>query len=175
MYHESRHRYDDCIMESGVLLWVLGTVLVLAGLAGTLLPLLPGIPLMMAGMLLVAWADGFTRIGGATLLVLAALTVLSLLAEALAAALGAKRVGASRAAVAGAALGALFGFFAGIIGILVGPFVGAMAGELLARPGATRAVEVGVGAWAGFLIGTVAKVAIAFVMLALFIAALFID
>lgn len=175
MYHESYRRYDDCIMDSGTLLWVLGIILVLAGLAGTLLPLLPGIPLMLGGMLLVAWADDFSRVGAGMLAVLAALTVLSLIAEAVAAALGAKRVGASRAAVTGAALGALLGFLAGFIGIVVGPFIGAVAGELLARPGTSRAVEVGVGAWIGFLIGTVAKIAIAFVMLGLFIAAFFID
>ncbi len=165
----------NAIMETTTLLWVLGTVLILAGLAGTLLPLLPGIPLMMGGMLLGAWAENFTRVGWGTLAVLGALTLLSLLVEALAAALGARRVGASRAALAGAALGALFGFFGGFIGILVGPFIGAVAGELMARPGAMRAMQVGAGAWVGFLVGTVAKVAIAFMMLGLFIAALLIE
>lgn len=163
------------IMEMTTLLWVLGAVLVLLGLAGTVLPLVPGIPLMLAGMLLAAWAEDFTRIGWGTLVLLAVLTALSLVVEAMAAALGAKRVGASRAAILGAALGALFGFFAGFIGILVGPFIGAVAGELLARPGASRAVEVGVGAWVGFLIGTVAKIAVAFVMLGVFVAALLIN
>src|SRR5690606_20229088 len=103
------------IMEMTTLLWVLGAVLVLLGLAGTVLPLVPGIPLMLAGMLLAAWAEDFSRIGWGTLVLLAVLTALSLVVEAMAAALGAKRVGASRAAILGAALGALFGFFAGFI------------------------------------------------------------
>ena len=163
------------IMDMTTLLWVLGGVLMLLGLAGTVLPLVPGIPLMLAGMVLAAWAEGFTRIGWATLVLLAVLTALSLVVEAMAAALGAKRVGASGAAVAGAALGALLGFFAGFVGIIIGPFIGAVAGELLARPGAGRAVAVGVGAWIGFLVGTVAKIALAFVMLGVFVAALLIN
>lgn len=163
------------IMDTTTLLWVLAGVLMLAGLAGTLLPLVPGIPLMMAGMLLAAWAEDFTRIGWGTLLLLALLTALSFVIEAVAAAMGAKRVGASRAAVVGAALGALFGFFLGFVGLLIGPFLGAVAGELLARPGATRAMQVGFGAWVGFLLGTVAKVAVAFMMLGVFVAAVIID
>lgn len=163
------------IMDTTTLLWVLAGVLMLVGLAGTLLPLVPGIPLMMAGMLLAAWAEDFTRIGRGTLLLLALLTALSFVIEAVAAAMGAKRVGASRAAVFGAALGALFGFFLGFVGLLIGPFVGAVAGELLARPGATRAMQVGFGAWVGFLLGTVAKIAVAFMMLGVFVAAVIID
>jgi|SRR5690606_9989038 len=163
------------IMDTTTLLWVLAGVLMLVGLAGTLLPLVPGIPLMMAGMLLAAWAEDFRRIGWGTLLVLALLTALSFVIEAVAAAMGAKRVGASRAAVVGAALGALFGFFLGLVGLLIGPFVGAVAGELLARPGATRAMQVGFGAWVGFLLGTVAKVAVAFMMLGVFMAAVIIE
>lgn len=163
------------IMDTTTLLWVLAGVLVLVGLVGTLVPLLPGIPLMMGGMLLGAWAEDFTRVGWYTLGFLLALTVLSLVVEAAASGLGAKRVGASRAAVVGAALGALFGFFLGIVGLLVGPFVGAVAGELLARGGPARAMQVGAGAWLGFLVGTVAKVAIAFIMLGVFLFAFFID
>ena len=162
------------IMDMTILLWVLGGVLMLLGLAGTVLPLIPGIPLLWVGMVLAAWAEDFTRIGWGTLLLLAALTVLSLVIEAVAAALGARRVGASRAAVMGAALGALFGFMAGLIGIIVGPFIGAVIGELVARPDGRRAVTVGVGAWIGLLVGTVAKIAVAFVMLGVFIAALLI-
>jgi uncharacterized protein len=162
-------------MNSSLLLWLLAAVLVLVGLAGTLLPLLPGIPLMLIGMLIGAWADDFTRIGWVTLAILATLTALSLVIELVAAALGAKRVGASRAAIAGAALGTAFGFFLGLPGLILGPFVGALAGELFAHRDPRRAVHVGIGAWVGFMIGTIAKLAIAFMMLGVFLAALFID
>lgn len=162
-------------MDSTVLLWLLAGVLMLAGLAGTLLPMLPGIPLMMIGMLIAAWAEDFTRIGWVTLVILGVLMGLSFVVELVAAALGTKRVGASRQAVAGAALGTLVGVFFGLPGILLGPFVGAVAGELAARRDAGNALRAGAGAWLGFLIGTVAKLAVAFAMLGVFIAALVLD
>jgi uncharacterized protein YqgC (DUF456 family) len=163
------------VMDVSLLLWVLAAVLVLVGLAGTVLPLLPGIPLMMAGMLIAAWADGFTRIGWLTLAILGVLMAFSFVIELLAAALGAKRVGASREAIAGAALGTLLGFFMGLPGLILGPFIGALAGELLARRDAARAVEVGIGAWIGFVLGAIAKLAVAFTMLGVFLAAWLID
>jgi uncharacterized protein YqgC (DUF456 family) len=162
-------------MDSSLLLWLLAGLLVLVGLAGTLLPLLPGIPLMLVGMILAAWADDFTRIGWVTLVILAVLTALSFVIELVAAALGAKRVGASRQAIAGAALGTALGFFLGLPGLILGPFVGALAGELMARRDPAQAVHVGIGAWVGFMLGTIAKLAVAFMMLGVFIAAWLID
>jgi uncharacterized protein len=162
-------------MDTSLLLWLLAALLVLVGLAGTLLPLLPGIPLMLAGMLIAAWADDFTRIGWVTLTILAVLTAASFVVELVAAALGAKRVGASRAAITGAALGTVLGFFLGLPGLVLGPFVGALAGELMARRDPRRAVHVGLGAWVGFAVGTVAKLAVAFMMLGVFLAAWLID
>lgn len=163
------------IMDMSLLLWLLAAVLVLVGLAGTLLPLLPGIPLMLAGMLIAAWADGFVRITWVTLVILAVLMMLSFVIELGAAAMGVKRMGASRQAVTGAAVGTLLGFFLGLPGLILGPFIGALAGELLARRSPARAVEVGIGAWIGFLVGTIARLAVAFTMLGVFIAAWFID
>jgi uncharacterized protein YqgC (DUF456 family) len=162
-------------MDTSLLLWLLAALLILVGLTGTLLPLLPGIPLMLMGMLIAAWADNFARIGWVTLTVLAVLTALSFVIELAAAALGARRVGASRAAIAGAALGTALGFFFGLPGLILGPFLGALAGELVARRDAARAIQVGIGAWLGFIVGTVAKLAIAFMMLGVFLAAWLID
>lgn len=162
-------------MDSTVLLWLLAGVLMLVGLAGTLLPLLPGIPLMMAGMVIAAWAGDFRHIGWVTLVILGVLTVLSIVVDLAAAALGTRRVGASRRAVAGAALGTLVGVFFGLPGLLLGPFVGAVAGELAARGDTDVALRAGAGAWLGFLVGTVAKLAVAFAMVGVFIAALLID
>jgi uncharacterized protein YqgC (DUF456 family) len=163
------------VMDAALLLWILAGVLMLVGLAGTLLPALPGIPLMMIGMLIAAWADDFTRIGWVTLLILAVLMALSFAIELAAAALGARRVGASREAIAGAALGALLGLFMGLAGLILGPFIGAVVGELMARRNTSQAMRAGVGAWLGFVVGTIAKLAVAFTMLGVFLLALFID
>jgi uncharacterized protein YqgC (DUF456 family) len=163
------------VMDAALLLWILAGVLMLVGLAGTLLSALPGIPLMMIGMLIAAWADDFTRIGWVTLLILAVLMALSFAIELAAAALGARRVGASREAIAGAALGALLGLFMGVAGLILGPFIGAVVGELMARRNTSQAMRAGVGAWLGFVVGTIAKLAVAFTMLGVFLLALFID
>ena len=110
-------------------MWVLAVLLVFAGLAGTVLPALPGVPLVFAGLLLGAWADGFVRVGPLTLILLGVFTALSFAIDFAAAALGAKRVGATKYAIIGAALGTLTGIFFGLPGLLIGPFAGAVTGE----------------------------------------------
>ncbi len=155
------------------LYYILAAVLVLVGLAGTVLPALPGLPLVFGGMLLAAWAGDFQHIGGFTVAVLAALTLLSLLVDFWATAVGAKRVGASRKAVIGAVIGTFAGLFFGLVGIFIGPFVGALAGELLHRRSlgggdVGEAAKIGIGTWMGILFGVVLKLGLAFVMIGVF-------
>src|SRR5881394_3658460 len=107
------------------LYFILSGVLILVGLAGTVVPVLPGVPLVFAGMLLAAWADHFQHIGAFTLTLLGVLCALALLIDFFASLLGAKRVGASTRALWGAMFGTLAGLFFGLPGILLGPFLGA--------------------------------------------------
>jgi uncharacterized protein YqgC (DUF456 family) len=148
-------------------------MLVVVGLAGIILPALPGTVLIFAGLLLAAWADSFTRVGAATLVVIGVIAVASYGVDFVAAALGVQRMGASPRAMAGAALGTLLGLFAGLPGLIVGPFVGAVLGELTANRDLARAGRAGVAAWIGFAIGAVVKVAMAFSMIAIFLFAFF--
>ena len=108
-----------------ILLWIVAILLVLVGIAGTVLPMLPGVPIVFGGLLLAAWIDGFAHVGWPVLLALGVLTVVSLIADAAAASLGAKRAGAGRAAAVGAAIGTLVGLFFGLPGLLFGAFAGA--------------------------------------------------
>lgn len=149
-------------------LWILAVVLVLVGLAGVILPLLPGVPLIFAGLLLVAWIDGFTKVGWIVLTILAVLTTASVVVDVVATSLGARRHGASRWAVVGAALGTIVGLFFGFIGLVVAPFAGAVIGELAAGRSAEEARRAGFGTWLGMLLGTAVKVALAFAMLGIF-------
>ncbi|HEV7672154.1 MAG TPA: DUF456 family protein [Thermoanaerobaculia bacterium] len=151
------------------LLWVVAVVLILVGMAGTVLPALPGTPLVFVGLLLAAWADGFTKVGWFTLVLLALLTAASLGIDFFASSLGAKKVGASRLAIAGSVLGGLVGFFFGLPGLFLGPFVGAALGEYISLRSLKRAGKVGLATWLGILFGTAAKIALAFTMLGLFI------
>lgn len=154
-----------------ILLWVLAVGLVLVGLAGILVPALPGTILIFAGLLLAAWADDFSQVGTATLIVLGILAAASYTVDFVAAALGTRRLGASGRGVAGAAIGTAVGFFFGLPGIVLGPFVGAVLGELTAQRDLMRAGRAGVAAWIGFALGTAAKVGIAFLMIAIFVGA----
>lgn len=157
-----------------VVLWTFAIALVAIGLVGVVVPALPGTVLIFAGLFIGAWADGFTRVGTGTLVVLAILAAASYGIDFVAVALGAKRLGASRRAMAGAALGTLLGLPLGLPGLIVGPFVGALLGELTTNPDLMRAGRMGLAAWIGFAIGMVAKVAVAFLMIGIFLAALFV-
>jgi len=155
-------------LDSQTIYYVLAWALVLAGVAGTVLPALPGVPLVFAGMLLAAWAGDFEIVGPGMLVLLGLMTALSVVVDFLAAALGAKRVGASRLAVVGAVIGTFVGVFFGPLGLLGGPFVGALVGELIHVRELRQATRVGLGTWIGVVLGTVLKLGLAFGMLGLF-------
>ena len=155
-------------MDLQIIWYALAAVLIVIGLAGTVLPVLPGVPIVFAGMWIAAWADGYAHVGTVTLIILGVLTVLAILLDFIAGMHGAKRVGASRHAVIGALLGTVIGLFFGLPGLLLGPFVGALLGELLAGGGLRRATDVGIGAWTGFVFGVAAKLGICFAMLGIF-------
>jgi uncharacterized protein len=155
--------------EMSVLLWVLAVVVVLVGIAGTILPALPGTPLVLLGLVLAAWADGFQKVGWFPLTVIGGLTVLSLVVDFAATSLGAKRVGASWLAVAGATVGTIVGLFFGLPGLILGPFVGAVLGEYLARRNRDQALKAGFGTWVGILLGTAGKLALVFMMVGVFV------
>jgi len=153
------------------LLWAATVALMLIGLAGTVLPALPGTALVLAGAALGAWIDDFTRVSGFTLGVIAAMAVLSWVLEYMAGLMGARRVQASRQALLGAALGTVVGLFMGLVGVLFMPLVGAALGEYLARRDELQSLKVGLATWVGMLMGMLAKVALAFMMVGLFVAA----
>ena len=157
-----------------VLSVLLGMALVLGGLVGTVLPILPGAPLVFFGLWLLAWAGDYQRVGAPTRIAAAVLALLTVLIDFAASALGARRVGASRQAVSGALLGSVAGMFLGIPGLLLGPFVGAMVGELMAQRSVERAASVGIATWIGLVLGSAAKLALCLAMVLLFAFAWFI-
>lgn len=157
-----------------IVIWLLGSGMIVAGLAGTILPLLPSTPLMFAGMLLLAWHENFLRLGWLSLSLLFALMLISSALDYLAGAMGAKRVGASQYAIWGALIGSVLGLVGGIPGLILGPFLGAAAGELYARQDLIQAGKVGLASGIGMLLGAIAKVGLALAMLSVFLFAWFI-
>lgn len=156
------------------LLWILCAALILVGLAGTVLPVLPGTILVWGGIVLGAWIDDFTRVSMTTVVVVSVLAIMAWGLDYVAGLMGAKKAGASKQALLGAAAGTVFGLFMGLVGVLFMPLVGAAIGEYLAQKNQTRAVKVGVSTWVGIMVGLIAKVVLAFIMVGIFGAALLI-
>jgi uncharacterized protein len=156
-------------------LWILAIILMIVGALGIVLPALPGVPLIYAGMVLAASIDDFQRIGWITLTVLGLLTLIGFIVDFAASAMGAKRVGASARAVWGAVIGTVVGLFFGIPGLILGPFIGAVIGEITVHGKFGTAGRVGLATWIGLLFGTLFKLAIAFSMLGIFLFAYLID
>ena len=155
-------------------LWIVAVLLIMAGVAGTVLPALPGVPLIFFGMLLAAWINGFQLISMFTVVVMGILTVLAIVVDFVAATLSAKRAGASKQGMIGAVVGTIAGLFAGLWGLVFMPLVGAAIGELIAHKDMFRAGKVGAATWVGLIITIVVKLAVAFTMVGVFIAALLI-
>lgn len=151
-------------------LWGLVVLMVVVGLAGTILPAIPGVPLIYGGLFLAAYLGDFQKIGWVTLLVLGVLALMAMAIDFIASLLGAKRAGASKLALLGAAIGSVVGIFSGLWGLLIFPFVGAVLGEYIVRQQLDQASRVGLATWLGMMVGVIAKLAIALTMIGTFIA-----
>jgi uncharacterized protein len=155
-----------------VVWWGLSVLLIAVGLAGTVLPVLPGTAFVLGGIVLGAWIDDFTRVPVWVVVVCTVLAVLAWVLDYVAGLLGARRAGASKQALIGAAVGTVVGLFMGIVGVLFMPLVGAAVGEYLARKNERQAVTVGVATWLGIMAGLLAKVVLACMMIGIFVVAL---
>lgn len=156
-----------------IILYIVAGLLVLIGLAGAILPVLPGIPILFGGLWLAAWVDDYNHVGLWTLIIIGILGGIALALDFIAGALGAKRVGASSWALWGAFLGTIVGMFFGIFGLIIGPFAGALLGEMLNGNSVLRSAHVGVGTWVGMLLGTLAKLVLSFMMIGVWLFMMF--
>ena len=154
-----------------IILWIFSAMFIITGIVGLVAPILPGPFLLLAGLVLAAWAENFIFVGPVILTVLGIMAISAQGLEFLSGAMGSKRFGASRSAATGAAIGAVVGIFFGFIGIFAGPFIGALIGELTVNRNIQAAGLAGFGAWVGMIIGAAAKVAIGFSMIGLFLLA----
>jgi uncharacterized protein YqgC (DUF456 family) len=161
-------------METTTILWILSALMLITGFAGLVLPALPGMLLIFAGLVFAAWAEGFTYVGWGTLTILAVLTASAYLIDFLAGLFGAKRFGAGKYGIIGAAIGTVIGLIFGLPGIIIGPFIGAVIGELYANKDLQSASTAGFGVWIGMAIGIAARIAVAFVMVGVFVVARFV-
>jgi uncharacterized protein YqgC (DUF456 family) len=148
------------------LLWnILGILLILTGLIGSFLPVLPGPPISFAGLLLIHFFGGHP-FSNSLLLVYAILSVLLLILDYYLPVWTTKKFGGSKAGQWGATIGVLLGLFAGPWGIFFGPLIGAYLGELINGRKNQEAWRSAKGAFIGFLLGTGLKIMLVGAMLA---------
>jgi uncharacterized protein YqgC (DUF456 family) len=154
---------------SDILLFIGVLLIMLIGLAGVFLPVLPGIPLIFGGAILYGVLTEFKEITANLLLVFAGLTLLSLAIDYFANYLGVKKMGGGRAGAFGAVLGLLLGIFVGLWGILIFPFLFAVLFELMAGKKDSQALKAGTGAFLGLLFGGLVKFILGCIMIGIFI------
>ncbi|CFX44959.1 Protein of unknown function DUF456 [Syntrophomonas zehnderi OL-4] len=147
---------------------------ILLGIAGTIIPFIPGIPLIFIAILGYGWYEGFHSIGTTYLAVMGGLAILSLAVEYLSSTLGAKYYGSTKNGVIGALIGTMAGIFIfPPLGILVGPWIGAVMGEVLAGKDIVAAVRIGLGTIVGIFSGLLFNLLIGIIMLISFLVVIF--
>ena len=152
---------------------IVAVMLVVVGIAGTVLPMLPGVPLVFAGLLLAAWHGGFDHVSILTMVVIGAIAAMAWAVDFFASVVTAKKAGASKYALWGAAIGAIVGMAGGIVGLIVGPAIGAIIGELIthkntSKEATAKATNVGIAAGLGFVLALAIKIVLVLTMLAVF-------
>lgn len=155
-------------------LWLIAFILVILGVAGLMLPMLPGIPMVFGGLLLAAWIDNFSRVGTTVMIAIGGIAIVAWVADFAASVMTAKSAGGSKLALWGALIGAVVGILGGVIGLIVGPVAGAVIGEMLARRDPHHATRVGLAAGLGFVLALGVKLVLTLVMLGIFAYAYFV-
>ncbi|MGR3178554.1 MAG: DUF456 domain-containing protein [Candidatus Anammoxibacter sp.] len=153
-----------------ILFLVISLLIMLTGLVGIIFPVIPSTPLIWVGTFIYVISSGFEDITWNVLIVFGILTAFTLIADFFANMYGAKRFGASKWGIIGSTVGMIIGTITtGVVGLIVGSFLGAVVFELLAGRQLKVAFNSGLGAFIGFLGGSLIKLIIGFVMVGVFI------
>lgn len=152
-----------------IVLFIVALAIMLVGLAGVILPVLPGIPVIFAGILFYAIVTGFAEITFELILIFAGLAACGLLVDYFSQYFSVKKMGGGRAGAIGAVIGLIVGIFLGWVWIIILPFVFAVVFELIAGRRETQALKAGTGAFLGLLFGGLLRFIIGCVMIGLFV------
>ena len=153
----------DVLITYGI--YAVAFLLILVGVAGTIIPALPGIPMIFAGAWLIAYMEDYLYFGWGTLIALGVLTVISIIIDWVSQTMGAQKAGATKLGLTGALLGTIIGIPFGLIGIFLFPVIGAFVGEMIGHRDMRKATKVSWATWIGMIAGIAAKLAIAFIMI----------
>ena len=152
-------------------LLALAIVLMIVGIAGCLLPVLPGPPLSYVGLVVLHFTR-FADISKNLFIILAIVAVVVTVIDYVVPIWGTRRFGGSKYGVRGATVGLIIGLFLGPLGIIIGPFIGAVVGELIFKDDIKYALKAGFGSLLGFLTGVGLKLAASLLITFYFVKAL---
>ncbi len=152
-----------------ITLWIIAIALIVVGLVGTVVPVIPGLVMIFAGSWLAAWIDNYQNISITALIIIAVLAIIGILMDWVGQSLGAKRAGASKLGIIGCFIGTICGILVGIWGIIFMPLLGAAIGEFIDRQDMIKSGKVGLATWVGMIVTVVVKLAIAFTMVGILI------
>jgi len=155
-----------------IVLLILSILLVISGMIGCILPVLPGPPLSFIGMLLLHFTK-YADFNNSILWVFGSLTILVTVIDYIIPIWGTKKFGGSKRGIIGASLGLLIGLFIGPIGIIFGPFLGALIAELTGGKETEKAFKAAFGAFVGILVGTIFKLIVSGLIMFYFFKELF--
>jgi uncharacterized protein YqgC (DUF456 family) len=162
-----RH-YLNAVSAEQIIGLSMALVMMLAGTLASILPGIPGTPIVLLTAILHRVYFGAASVNNWVLAGLVVLTLISVVLDYIASSLGAKKLGARWWGIVGAMVGGLIGMFFGLPGIILGPFLGAVVFELIGGYEIKPAAKAGVGAMLGLLAGAVGKFVICGLMIALF-------
>lgn len=157
-----------------IVLWVVAVTLMVVGFCGTIVPMIPGLPLIFAGAWVAAFIDHYDEISVLTLVILGMLTVIGIIVDWVAQTMGAQKAGATKLGIVGSLIGTVIGIFTGLWGLIFMPLLGAAIGEFIDHQDMLRSGKVGFATWLGMMIGIVVKLGLAFTMIGVVIAAIII-
>jgi len=152
-----------------ILLFVAVLIIMIIGLAGVILPVLPGIPLIFGAAVLYGILTRFEEINLHLILIFAGMTAFGLIVDYLANYLSVRRMGGGKAGAIGAVVGLMVGIWFGLVWIIILPFLLAVAFELIAGKEGRQALTAGFGAFVGLLFGGLTRFIIGCVMIGLFV------
>lgn len=160
-------------MAQNIIAIIIAAVFLLIGFLGVFLPLVPGVPLAWTGIFIYGLITDFESLSLTAVLIFLGLTILTMVVDLAAPALGAKKYQASKFGLIGCALGLLLGLAFSPIGIILGPIAGAFLGELLAGKKSDKAIQSAFGTFFGFLASAILKLLVILIMAGFLIASLF--
>ncbi|WP_289171713.1 DUF456 domain-containing protein [uncultured Parasutterella sp.] len=153
-----------------IILWITAVLLMGVGILGTVIPMIPGLPMIFAGAWLAAFIDHYDKINVWVVVLLGVLMLFGLAVDWIAQTMGAKKAGATKLGIVGSLIGTFVGIFTGLWGLIFMPLLGAAIGEFIDHQDMLRSGKVGFATWLGMIIGTVVKLALAFTMIGVVIA-----